>query len=224
MVLCQELLDADNLDQAFGMVWGQLSTNNYVRNICGDWAPDIKREIDMHFYVWETRNADEISAVEKIREQTEVAILDQIQNVATDRMSSAILSTGLSTAEERRAFCIYAAKSMSEDSGTIKSMTPNASRFLLDYLSAHPLSASEYRDRELITGCTKQGLNLGSDFDVISGFCDCTIGTLSGGMTDEEFDEYYEVINEQGTQVASKLPQREALIPQLEQCQKSEAF
>ncbi len=206
------------------MVFAELRTNEYIRSRCAEWVPDIKSEIDMHFYVWATSNADEISAVKRIGAQKDEAILDQLASVAANGVQSAISGAGLTEPDDRRAFCIRQAKSKSADSGTIRQRTPNASRFLLNYLSSHQLSASEYRNRELVTGCTKQGLNMGSDFDVISAYCECFIGVLVGGMTDEEFDDYYGTIKDGRSQDANKLPQFVAVVPQLEQCQSNDIF
>ncbi len=209
--------DAENLEQAFGMVLTARMSNNYTRLRCAQWYPEIKSAIDRHYYSWETTNADEIAALDKLIEAYPAGYVSGYRTT-TGLMLASAFEEMASEAPDRREFCDFAADLMSGDFGNIKANTPMASALLLEYLADNPWSELESHDRDSEIGCVKHGLNAGGDLDVHIAACGCMRDRMVEAMTEAERQEYYDTLLSADANAARALPQVRALEPHLERC------
>ncbi len=209
--------DADNLDQAFGMVFTARLSNNYARLRCAQWLPDIKSAIDRHYYRWEVTNADEISAIDRLIESYPSGYVAGLRATSGIMVASSF-EQQLSEFPDQRAFCNFAAHQMSGNFGNIQATTPMASEFLREYLAENPWSELESYDRDSEIGCVTHGLNSGGNLDDFLATCSCIVETTVEVMTEAEREEYYQTILSGGADAARALPQVRALEPHLERC------
>ncbi len=214
-----EYADADNLEQAFGMVFAEKTGNDFIRRQCTQWHPDLSAAFDSHFYAWETTNSEELTAIEILSADRNPTVLSMLESVAVSGMQEIAANYADESPVDRRAFCLRAATFASGEDGSIQSRTPLVSGLLRQFLVENPLSPAESRDRELKTGCIKVGLNSGADLDAVAAYCSCIIDTVAEGMSEADSEEYYRVAAEDGPAAASELPQYLAVSPQPGKCQ-----
>ena len=212
--------DAENLNQAFGIVTTARMTNNYMRLRCADWYPDIKSTIDRHYYSWETANADEIAAIDRLSETYPPDYVARLTGTTAITMVSSFDEL-VSRYSDRRTFCNHAASQMTGNYGEIRARTPMASALLLEYLKDNPLSDLESHDRAAEIGCVEHGLNSGGDLDELLAYCGCTTDTMVEGMSETERAEYHRTLISGDASAARALPQFQALELQLEGCRPS---
>lgn len=208
----------DSLESAFTVVFGTQVMYDYVRGECARWFPDLKQSIDRHFFLWEDRSKEEISASQRLGEARESEQLNAITAIFLSKTRKRMAVVERESEESRFTYCLETATFASSEEGSIAAHSPNASRLLLDYLAENPLSVRKYRYREHTIGCIKQGLNMGSDFDELSDTCSCVTTTLLGSMTDAELDEFFSVASEQGQSTLLELPQVVKVMSQVRLC------
>lgn len=209
--------DADNLDQAFGMVFTARSANNYARVRCAQWYPEIKATIDRHYYNWETINAGEISAIDRLSDSFPAGYMVGLK-ASSGMFVASTFEERASESPDRRAFCNFAANQMSGEFGEIRATTPLASEFLLEYLAENPWSELESYDRDAEIGCVKHGLNSGGDLDLLLAACGCMLDVMADAMTEAERYEYYRTVLRGDAVAARSMPAFQALATKIEHC------
>ncbi len=209
--------DAENLDQAFGIVFTARVANNYARLRCTQWYPEIKSAIDRHYYNWETINAGEISAIDRLSESFHAGYMTGLR-ASSAMFVASTFEEKASESPDRRAFCNYAANQMSGEFGEIRDTTPKASELLLEYLADNPWSELESHDRDSEIGCVKHGLNAGGDLDVLLAACGCMRDAMVEEMTEAEREEYYRTLLGGDANAARAMLQVRSLEQRLERC------
>ena len=213
--------DAENLEQAFGIVFTARLSNNYLRMRCAQWYPEMKSAIDRHYYTWENTNANEMAALDRLIESYSASYLAGFRTTSGIMIATAFEEMA-SQSPDRREFCDFAVDQMTGEFGIIRVTTPMASTLLLEYLADNPLSELESHDRDSEIGCVKHGLNSGGDLDELIAYCGCARDTMVNEMSEAERAEYYQTIMSDGASAARALPQIQALGPKLERCSPEE--
>lgn len=166
------LLPAANLDQAVGLMMGQLVVNDVRRNVCGETYPELRRSVDIETFKWQQRHVAEIAAA---RDKLGPEGLAKAKSLdAAQRKRAIELFTAQMRSRGEHA-CTDFIEALHSGSDELVRRSPDASRLLAGYTREHPQDATARRRVEDVGTCTLRGLESGASYRVILPYCDCVI-------------------------------------------------
>lgn len=207
-------MDAASLDEAVGMVEVAASNVEYFRNLCSEKFPDSRAVIDRAALIWFDNNADELTASRKRIDEKGRAEFQSMFEPLFAQANEALRKL----AEEKGLdlVCGSFAQKWQDGSGDFTKDKSNASKLLLTYLEAHPLSDEARKRADHQMGCVKTLVNKDTDLAVAREGCACVTEVHWTRLTVEERAEF-DRLAQDGKPVAEYGPFKR-IVPVLSTC------
>jgi hypothetical protein len=166
-----QYLDADNVSQAAGMVLAGRENMLRMRAFCAEQLPVHARIIDRAALVWIDKHEDELNGAESVMSAEKVSKFLQ----ASAPMLDQFLAESKRVAREKgvESTCLNLAGGWQSDERSLAVQSPKASKFLKEYLKAHPLGEERLYQIGDETGCRQQQWNVGNGLDSALPLCKC---------------------------------------------------
>lgn len=165
-------LPAANLDQAVGLLMGQMAVNDVRRSMCGEAFPQLRRDADLEAFRWQQRHVAEIAAA---RSKLGKDGLQKLKPVDAAQRAKAAELFGAQIRSRGAAACTGFIDGLRSGTDELERKSPDAERLLNAYTREHPQDAVERQRVENVGTCTQRGLESGATYRVILPYCDCVI-------------------------------------------------
>ncbi len=165
-------LPATNLEQAAGLLMGQMAVNDVRRSLCGEAYPELRRSADVETFKWQQRHVAEIAAARGMLGKEGMEKLKLVD--AAQRKKAAELF-GLQMRRGGEHACTDFIERLHSGAEELARRSPDASRLLAGYTREHPQDVTARRQVEDVGTCALRGLESGASYRVILPYCDCVI-------------------------------------------------
>jgi len=160
-------------------------SQNHLRTQCGKWFPTDKTRIDHAYFRWTLSNDEELTAVKQLYKGLSPTEKEDVHtNIAVATRELVAFLAPLQ-ARQRQAACSNTVTEWVNGVRNIARMSPPASEKLLAFLEEHSLSEVERHTKNTYSGCIKQLLNNGRDYDLADEMCIC----VAEGFADLPIEE-----------------------------------
>ena len=176
--------DANDLEEAAGMVDAQSASISAVMKLCEQKQPKYAYDFHMADYVWHADNHDMVLAEKRVLGNAAERALQPLIERGIDEIEKGV--------EANPSNCVRFSNALITGSRNVKTYTPRAYGYLIAVYEKAPDLIAEHERQEVETGCVKGYSNRGGrNFEKALGMCRCTRDAIYTALTDQERQDMF---------------------------------